>query len=329
MALVAIPYAVLQLDRAIRRLLRGFGGVPLLILLLLGAAAVPPAIEASEQQPIAQSVDDLRDGVSSLAGWVRMSGRIVTLTSPEAVEGGQQVQSLLVEPSGDAILLLSPDPLDQLTQITGRVSNSANAGQTARNIGGPRFPPGEVDVVDRYVITVDDPIVPAERRSWILVWALLITAAVLFVGHRIGYPVIRLQHDRDPAPGTRPLAEGEEIDVRVLEPQEETAPRLHGSWGRLRRLERRDPSDPYFSLLVDELGRPTYFRRHRWSRATPGTLWTLTERVPVVHLHDWGIEIVLGLRSEAERERLLASFVIDDEEDASIGPERTPEPAHA
>ncbi|HEX6129061.1 MAG TPA: hypothetical protein VF071_08585 [Candidatus Limnocylindria bacterium] len=318
----AIPYTVLQLDRALRWLLRGFGGVTLLIVLLLGAAAVAPAIEASEVQPISQSVDELRDGVSSLSGWVRMRGQITTLTSPEAVEAGQQVQSLLVEPSGDAIVLISPGPLDHLQEITGHVSNSANAGQTARNVGGPRFPAGDLEVIDRYVITVDDPIVPGEQRSWWLVWTLLIAAAVLFVGQRVGYPVIHLQRDRAPAGGARPLSVGERIDVRVLEPQDETAPRLRGPWGSLQRLERRDPTDPYFSLVVPDHGRPTQFRRHRWSRATPGTLWTVTERMPVVHLHDWGIEVVLGLRTEAERERLLASFVIDDEEDAAVGPER-------
>jgi hypothetical protein len=257
-----------------------------------------------------------------------MRGEITTLTSPQAVEAGQQVQSLLVEPSGDAIVLLSPGPLDHLDAITGHVSNSANASQTARRVGGPRFPAGDLDVIDRYVITVDDPIAPAEDRSWWLVWSLLIAAALLFIGQRVGYPVIHLQRDRAPATGARPLAVGEQIAVRVLEPQDETGPRLRGPRGRLQRLERRDPSDPYFSLAAEDQDRPTHFRRHRWSQATPGTLWTLSERLPVVHLHDWGIEVVLGLRNEAERERLLASFVVD-EEDAATGPERASEPARA
>jgi hypothetical protein len=315
--LAAIPYAVLQVDRGLRWLLRGFGGVPLLIVLLLGAAAVPPFIEASQQQPIGQSVDDLRDGVSSLSGWVRMEGRIVTLSSPQSVEAGQQVQSLLVEPSGDAVVLISDEPIDHLTEITGRVQNSANMGETARSVGGPRFPADATEVIDRYNIGVDDPIVPSERRSWMLVWALLIAAAVLFVGRQVGYPVIRLARDRAPEQGARPLAVGEEMDVRVLEPQDETGPALRGPWGRLRRLERNDPSDPYFSLSVEGQPRPVQFRRHRWSRATPGTLLTLAERVPIVHLHDWGIEVVLALRSEPERERLLASFVADDDAGAT------------
>lgn len=315
MPLAAVPYAVLQLDRGIRWLLRGFGGVPLLIVLLLVAAAVPPFIEASQQQPIAQSVDELRDGVSSLSGWVRMEGRIVTLSSPESVEAGQQVQSLLVEPSGDAVVLISDDPIEHLTEITGRVQNSANMDDTARRVGGPRFPADATDVVDRYNIGVDEPIVPSERRSWMLVWGLLIAAGLLFIGRHVGYPVIRLARDRGGRESARPLAAGEEMEVRVLEPQEETGPSLRGPWGRLRRLERSDPSDPYFSLHVAGQPRPVQFRRHRWSRATPGTLWTLSERMPIVHLHDWGIEIVLGLRSDAERDRLLASFVIDDAAD--------------
>jgi hypothetical protein len=325
MLLAAVPYAVLHLDRGIRWLLRGFGGVPLLIVLLLVAAAVPPFIEASQQQPIAQSVDDLRDGVSSLSGWVRMEGRIVTLSSPQSVEAGQQVQSLLVEASGDAVVLISDEPIDHLAEITGRVQNSANMGDTARRVGGPRFPADATDVVDRYNIGVDEPIVPSERRSWMLVWALLIAAALLFIGRHAGYPVIRLARDRDPASGAQPLAVGEEMEVRVLEPQEEIGPSLRGPWGRLRRMERSDPSDPYFSLHVAGQPRPVQFRRHRWSRATPGTLWTLSERLPIVHLHDWGIEIVLGLRSEAERERLLASFVVaDDPDDVEAAVESQP-----
>jgi hypothetical protein len=328
MLAAALPYAVLQLDRAVRWLLRGFGGVSLLIVLLLVAAAVPPMIEGSQQQPIAQSVDDLRDGVSSLSRWVRMTGRIVTLSAPEVAASGQ-VQSLLVEPSGDAIVLQSTRPIDHLTEITGRVNNSANMETTSRSVGGDRFPAGEIEVIDRYNVTVDDPIVPAERRSWLLVWALLIAAAALFIAQRVGYPVIRLERDRGPQAGAAPLAVGEELEVRVLEPQEETGTSLRGPWGRLRRLERRDPNDPYFSLSVEGHTRPTLFRRHRWSRATPGTLWTVGERMPVVRLHDWGIEVVFGLRSEADRERLLASFAIDDEPDVVAEGAAPAEPARA
>jgi len=311
----------MQLDRGIRRVIR-FGGVWVVVSVLLLAAAIPASIEASERQPLGQRVDDLRDGFSALSGWVRMTGEITTLTSPTAVAGGQQVQSLLVEPSGDAILLLANRELDELTEITGQVSNSANAADTARRVGGPRFPVGDLEVIDRYVITVDDPIVPADRQTWAPVWVALGVAAVLVVGRRVGYPVVRLRPDAPPPAGPRPLAVGEPMDVRPLEPQEETGPSLAAPWGRLERVPRHRHTDPYFELRIPGQERPIQFRRHRWSRATPGTLWTIRERVPVVHLHDWGIEVVLALRSEADRDRLLASFALDDEAPEGAAAER-------
>jgi hypothetical protein len=313
MILAAIPYAVLQVDRGLRRVLGGFGGVPLLIVILLAVAVVPPLIEASERQPIGQNVDDLRDGVSSLTSWVRMDGEIVTLSPPDSVASGQLVQSLLVEPTGDAVVILSPDPVDHLTEITGRVQPSANMGDTARRVGGERFPVGELEVIDRFNIAVDDPIVPSDRRNWTLVWVLLAAAATLFVGSRVGYPIVRLRRDA-PVPAAIPLEIHEEMGVRLIEPQLETGPAVTGPWGRLRRVPRQRDTDPYFELLV-EGQRPIEFRRHRWSLATPATVTSLRERMPAVHLHDWGIEVILGLTSEADRDRLLASFAIGEDED--------------
>ena len=315
MPLAAIPYAVMQLDRWLRHLLRGFGGVPLLILALLVGATIPPVVEGSEQQPLMQSVDDLRDGVSALASWVRMRGEITTLSPQRDLDRGFEVRSLLVEPSGDAVLLLSTEPVDHLSEITGRASQSGNAGDTARGIGGPRFPAGEIDVIDRYLVRVDDPIVPPENRSWWLVWTLLGAAALLLIGYRIGYPIVRVSRDEVAAFGDGvPLAVDEELPVRLIDLQEETGPGLRAPWGAMRRLPRNDPTDPYFEMRVAEQPRPILFKRHRWSRAMPGTITTIRRREPIVHLHDWGVEVLLGLRSEGDRDRLLASFTIDEEE---------------
>jgi hypothetical protein len=328
MPFTVIPYAVKQLDRGLRRVLRGFGGVPLLAFVLLAVAAIPPVIEASEQQPLLQSVDQVRDGVSRLAGWVRIRGDIVTLSPQRDVEANYQVFSLLVEESGDAIMLLSGDPVDHLDEITGRLGLSGDAGESSRNIGGPRFPAGEIDVVDSYIVRVDDPVVPPENRSWLLVWVLIGVAGGLLVAYRIGYPVVRVRRDaaiRAPA-AARPLGAGEEMAVRLVEPQEETGPKLQAPSGRLRRLPRNDPADPYFELVVDGQPRPIQFRRHRWSRAMPGSITTLGERLPIVHLHDWGIEVMLALASETDRDRLLASFAIGEGEDEVV---EVAEPAHA
>ncbi len=310
MLLAIIPYLVLQIDRGVRAVLRGFGGAPLLIVVLLAAASVPLIVEGSKQQPISETVDGLRDGVSTLSSWVRMDGRIVTLTSPENVARGQGVQSLLVEPSGDAIVLTSHRVLDNLTQVTGRVNNSANMSATAERIGGPRFPGDATDVIDRYVLGVDDPIVPQDNRNWTPVWVLVIAAAVLLVGRWVGYPVVRLGPARMPA-GARPLAPGETLGLRAVEPESETGTMLRAPRAELRRLQRNLPDDPYFALETATHDRALAFRRHRWSTASAGRLWTVSASVPVVQLRDWGIEVLLALDSDADRERLLASFLED------------------
>lgn len=309
--LATVPWLVLQIDRGIRAVLRGFGGVPLLIFLLLVAGSVPLIMEGSRQQPLSETVDGLRGGVSSFASWVRMDGRIVTLTSPENVARGQQVQSLLVEPTGDAIVMTSTHVIDGLTEVTGRVAGSANMGEVARSIGGERFPSGEIDVIDRWILNVDDPIVPPDNRNWTPVWVLGLAAGVLLLGRWVGYPVVRVR----PVGGAgdaRRLAPGEVLGLRVVEKEDETGKRLVAPRAELRRLERRSPDDPYFSLTTADHDRALSFRRHRWSSASSGQLWMVGESAPVVQLRDWGIEVLLALDSEADRKRLLASFLADD-----------------
>lgn len=309
--LATVPWLVLQIDRGIRAVLRGFGGVPLLIFLLLVAGSVPLIMEGSRQQPLSETVDGLRGGVSSFASWVRMDGRIVTLTSPENVARGQQVQSLLVEPTGDAIVMTSTHVIDGLTEVTGRVAGSANMGEVARSIGGERFPSGEIDVIDRWILNVDDPIVPPDNRNWTPVWVLGLAAGVLLLGRWVGYPVVRVR----PVGGAgdaRLLAPGEVLGLRVVEKEDETGKRLVAPRAELRRLERRSPDDPYFSLTTADHDRALSFRRHRWSSASSGQLWMVGESAPVVQLRDWGIEVLLALDSEADRKRLLASFLADD-----------------
>lgn len=310
--LASVPFLALQVDRGVRALLRGHGGVPLVVVLLVAGAGVPLAIEGSRQQPISETVDGLRDGVSSLSSWVRMRGRIVTLTSPQNVAAGQHVQSLLIEGSGDAILLSSDRPLDDLDEVTGRIANSARADEVARSVGGPRMPDQELDIIDRYLLTVDDPIVPQQDRDWTLVWLMLGTAGALAVGRAVGYPVLRIGPRPVPA-AARPLAIGESLAVRAMEPENETGLRLVAPRARLERLRRDRDDDPYFALRVAGRDRPLLFRRHRWSTAAAGRLWALAETAPVVELRDWGIEVLLVPDRGADQDRVLASFLADEE----------------
>ena len=324
MIITAIPLAVVRLDRMLRRPLRGFGGVPLIIFALLVAAAIPLSLEGAKAQPIGQSVDDLRDGTSSLSSWVRMSGRIVTISSPESVAAGQNVTSLLVESSGDAIVLLSDRVLEGEPTITGRVNNSAGMTETAVRIAGPRLPPGNLEIIDRYVVSVDDLIVPLEQKSWLEVWIPVGAGLVLLVMLIVGYPVALFRRRPSDRGYVRPLSENEWVDAWLVDRREEDGLRLSAPVGRLQRVGRRSDTDPFFTMTSAATPRPVQFRRHRWSAAVPGTLYFVTQVLPVLRVHDWGIDVLLAFRTEADRDRVLASF----SESAGAG-EGMPQAAHA
>jgi hypothetical protein len=309
--LCAVPWAVMRVDAGVRRALRGFGGVWLLVAALLVTASVPVILEGARTQPLGESIDGLRDGVSSMATWVRMSGTITTISSPESVAAGQSISSLLVEPSGDAILLLSNRTIDELTTITGRVTGSTHAADTARGIAGPRLPAGDLDIIDGYLIAVDDPIVPAKSANWWPVWLLIGLAALLVIGWRVGYPVVLLRRGAALAANAAPLRIGESVDVRLVEREDETSFRSTAPHGTFRRLPRHDPTDPYFSLLVRGAPRPMEFRRHHWSAADPGTLAYVAEQMPVLSVHDWGVDALMAFSTVADRDRVHASFSRD------------------
>lgn len=312
MLLAAIPWGVMQVDRGLRRVLR-FGGIWLVVAALMVVAVIPLALEGARQQPVAQAVDELRDGVSSLSSWARMEGTIVTISSPEAVESGQRVASLLVEPSGDAIMLFSDHPIDHLTMVTGRVNNSFHAAQAARGIAGPRLPAGNLEIIDSYVLSVDDAIVPIERRTWIEVWLPLLIAAIVVASHLVSYPVLTLRR-REHLGSARPLAAGESLPLHLVQREDENGLRMTAPRGRLVALARHAETDPYFSLDPGTGARPVLFRRHRWSSAVAGTLWYARQRVPVVTIHDWSVDALLGADSPEDCRRVLASFAKGGEE---------------
>jgi hypothetical protein len=302
MLLTAIPYAVLKVDRGIRSVLRGFGGVPLLIVLLVVGASVPLLIEGARQQPLNQTVSSLRGGTSALATWVRMKGRIVPLGSPS----GTQDLSLLIEPNGDAILLISTTPIDDLTMITGHLGTSSGVGDMVRRVDPPGLP-DNLNVLDGYHVKVDDQIVPEEQRSWIEAWLPLGLAGLLLVGYLLGYPLLTRDRRRGAATA-EPLAVGESVAVRVVDRDAELGVRSAAQPGRFKRLERRAESDPHFAVTMDGVSGSVHLYRHTWSWERPGTLWFVAERQRVLQVHDWGLELILAFASDADRDRVRASL---------------------
>jgi len=303
MLLTALPYAVLKVDRGIRALLRGFGGVPLLIFLLALGASVPLIIEGAQQQPLQQTVSSIRGGTSALSTWVRMDGRIVQLPSPS----GTEILSLLIESNGDAILLISSRPVDDLTMITGHLGTSSGVDEMIQRMNPPGLP-DNLDIVDNYHVTVDAQIVPEEHRTWIEVWLPLAVAALLLVGYLVGYPL--LTRDRRPRPpSAEPLAVGEGVAVRIVDRDAEASVRSAAQPGSFTRLERKSEGDPHFAVTMRDVPGPIHLYRHSWSWERPGTLWFVGERQRVLQVHDWGLELILAFESEADRDRVRASLV--------------------
>jgi hypothetical protein len=301
MFLAALPYAVRQLDRGIRSVLR-FGGVWLLIFVLAVVALVPLLIEGARQQPLNQSVDDLRDGTSGLSGWVRLYGDIVDLDT----HTGAQSRSLLINESGDAILLVANRSLADVTMVTGHVALSSGL---AENIKGANYPglPDDLDIVDSYLVNVDDQIVPPENRSWAESWVPGIAAALLLAGMLAGYPLLVTGRGA-PRTGGPVVAEGEAVPVRLVDRADETGLRSSARPATFQRVARAGDEEPFFRLVLDDEPGSVDLYRHAWSWERPGTLWFVTERMPVLTVHDWGLDLLLGFDSQAARDRVLATL---------------------
>lgn len=303
--LALLGFVAHWLDAALRI---PFGGrqsaVPalwLLIGVLLLVALVPLSIEASVRQPQRLSVDDIRDGVSALTSWVRLSGRIQTISPPEEIEARRPVISMLVEPSGDAILLRSDRPITEYRTVTGELATTNQASRTVTVLAGEEALEG-VDLIQHRMIFVDDQIVPENDVNWTLIWLALVAAGLLVIGVRAGYPVfVRIS----PAKNLRDrLIVGEPLSARIVDDRDQKGVRLLAD--RVTLVRASSPDEPGTDgLTIQRTGtsRRLTVYADRWLSATPGELLTLAAAIPALTVQSWGVNVLLAFANVRDRDR--------------------------
>lgn len=303
--LALLGYVTHGLNAALRA---PFGGsrssVPavwLMIGALLVAGSIPLWTEASRRQPQHVSVDDIRDGLSALTSWVRVEGRITTLSPPSEIEARRQVISMLVEPGGDAILLRSDVPIEEYSSVTGELGHTNNASRTVTLRAGEQALAG-VDLIQNRFVLVDDEIVPAREVNWLPAWLALGAAGLLIIGMRAGYPIfLRAASSREQG---APLPVGEPLTARIVDDREQSGARLVADEVVLVSVSSADEPGAR-GLTVQRAGtsRRLTVYADRWISAHRGTLLTLSGASPALLIQSWGVNAMLVFRSARDRDR--------------------------
>jgi hypothetical protein len=159
---------------------------------LLAVFLIPIVIVAATPQPTVIAFEDLKAGLlPPMTSWLRLEGELRPV--PDDLR-----PSTIDVPY---LYTLTDSANDRLS-----VSIEANAplevghGQVTGRISGAGSVPGTVST-----ITVDVPTEPERHDPWLLLAVPAILAALIVVGQRSGYPVVRRDRPpRSPAPPLRP-----------------------------------------------------------------------------------------------------------------------------
>jgi hypothetical protein len=325
--LALLGFVAHRLNAALRA---PFGGdrsslpaVWLLIGALLVAGSIPLSIEASRRQPQRVSVDDMRDGLSPLTNWVRVEGRIMTLSSPSQIVARRRVTSMLVEPGGDAILLYSDVPIEGYSSVTGELGYTNQASRTAAVLAGEEVLEG-IDLIQNAKINVDEVILPEREVNWLPVWLPLGAAALLIIGMRAGYPIF-LRSSSAPERST-PLPVGEPLVARIVDDRDQSGARLVADEVVLVRVSSADEPGAR-GLTVQRAGtsRRLTVYADRWISAYRGTLLTLSGASPALLIQSWGVNAMLVFRSARDRDR-AAEVLRPAPATEAFGREAAPQP---
>jgi hypothetical protein len=287
---------------------------PALAVVLVLLAAVPIVLPFFEPQPEDTNVQQIFDGTISHAdGWVRLRGRISPLReSPTGQEGSfsllidaeNPLRSVVVESSGDL------EPRDSAT-VTGTL--------LARGVSVEEELPIEATVagtppriVPDRVVLLDATPTPGRSVPWPLAIVPILVAAILFIGSRVGYPIFRPASDIDVlasplSPGERiPSAYGGRIGPNTAELAEPAGVLLlvrRGSRGNLLTAQPLADGEGPAPAPVTIGG--------SWSTGAIGTVHTVRETVPALHLRSELVDAIFLFARLAERDRVAALVAVD------------------
>jgi hypothetical protein len=311
--LALLGFATAQINARLRgplaRLGVHVGGVWLMVVLLLIVAAVPTYLEASKVSPQGVSIDQITQrSLSALTSWVRLEGRVVTLSDNRSSQAQYGVTSVLIR-DGKAIMLSSSQPVENRNDITGQAANAPGAGDRIRSLAPPGLLDG-IDVSPNGLVLVDDVPPPPSTTPWWLVYADLAIAAGLVVGSAVGYPVFgAIGRRRRP-----PLASGEQVPVGVaaeLRRSGRTATLPLGAAS----VGRGETAATLLLKIPDSIDAPAHdvsIHRDMWTSARAGSQHTVGASAPALEVRSFALHGVVTFASADDRDRAAAVLDVDD-----------------
>ena len=275
--------------RVDRRFGRRVWAIPVLAIALLLLSGIPTGLIAASPYPTHLTFEEIRDRENPpLTTWVRVVGDV------QPREGGVDTYTLSDPADASLYLILEAEaPLPTgFTMVTGRLAVPDSPAQPGNNIG---------------TMVPDVPAVPETLQPWPLILLPAATAVALLVGARIGYPAIRQDRARHRAADARPAGAGRNGASRV-----QWSGRLAGrSVPRDQMLPAavsvNDRGSIVEMILADEAGESHVIPYRRGSpSARPVRVCRVTKSEPALDVRTPSADLLLVLRSEADRE-LLAS----------------------
>ena len=286
---------------------------PILAVVLVVLAAVPVLLPFFEAQPEDVVVQQIFDGtVSHPDGWVRLSGRISPLQDSPTGEDG--IYALLI----DATNPLRAVVVESAAELEPQESATVTGTLQARGVSVEEEVPIEATVagtppriVPDRIVRLDDTPVPPRSVPWPLAIVPILFAAILVIGARVGYPIFRPAVDIDVL--ASPLSPGERIPSAYggrIGPNEATLAEPAG----VLLLVRRGPSGNLLTAqpLADGAGpapAPVTIGGG-WTSGAIGTVHTVRETVPALHVRSELVDATFLFARLAERDRVAALVAV-------------------
>lgn len=286
---------------------------PGLAVVLVVLAAIPIILPFVDAQPEDTDVQQIFDGtVSHQDGWVRLTGRISPLQ--ESPTGQDGTYGLLI----DAVNPLRAVVLESSAELEPQASATVTGMLQARGVSVEEEVPIEATVagtppriVPDRIVALDATLVPPRSVPWPLAMVPILLAATLFIGARVGYPIFRPAFDIDVL--ANPLSPGERIPSAYggrIGPNEASLAEPAG----VHLLVRRGPSGNLLTAqpLADSDGpapAPVTIGGS-WTSGAIGTVHTVRESVPALHVRSELVDATFLFARLAERDRVAALVAV-------------------
>ena len=281
----AAGWLAATLDRRVTR-----RGTLLIVICLVAVSVIWTYLIGSSPRPTDLSFEDIRTGsIPAMTSWARVEGDLRPYPNSDSLYELHDTAdpSLYLIVISDAALPLGHQVM------TGRISPTS--GVTTGNIGS---------------LEPDIPAVPKQNEPFAIIWLPAGLAAIILLGRRLGYPVVR--RERSTLLHAPPLALGERLRAR-------RSGRI-GSEDVSRaeaiacEVEVRRGGDAHELVLVDDAPGPVDRPAEQVIRVRPSVptvrlkICRATDCDRGVLVHAQSADLVLVFRERSDRDRLVTSL---------------------